>query len=161
MLDLTDWTYVDVAARRGCLAKSCADAGATIGGHGRSSNAPSQLGGGPKGNAPIPQFDSTINHIKEGVKGFTVKAAIKNIEGWEATLEKVENPGAQAVLKDLTALKDMLGSETLDGNKIKKLVQKLGKETLAVAKKAEGKNAEKIMALGEALSHTGNTTEAV
>ncbi len=107
----------------------------------------------------MPQFDATINHIKEGVKGFTVKAAIKNIEGWEATLEKIENPGAQAVSKDLGALKELLGAEKLDGNKIKKLVQKLGKETIAVAKKAEGKNAEKITALGEALSHAGDTTE--
>ena len=40
----------------------------------------------------MPQFDATIKHIKEGIKGFTVAAAVKNIEGWETTLEKVEAP---------------------------------------------------------------------
>jgi len=39
------------------------------------------------------------------------------------------------------------------------LLQKLGKETIAVAKKAEGKNAGKIQPLGEALSHAGDPTE--
>ena len=29
----------------------------------------------------MPQFDATIKHIKDGVKGFTVKAAVTNIEG--------------------------------------------------------------------------------
>ena len=37
-------------------------------------------------------------------------------------------------------------------------MQKLGKETIAVAKKAQGKNAEKIQPLGEALSHAGGST---
>lgn len=29
----------------------------------------------------MPQFDSTIKHLTDGVKGFTVTAATKNIEG--------------------------------------------------------------------------------
>ena len=107
----------------------------------------------------MPQYDATINHLKEGVKGFTVKAAIKNIEGWEATLEKVEAPAAKAIVKDLEALKELLGHEKLDGNKIKKLVQKLGKETVAIAKKSEGKTAEKLASLGEVLSRAGDTKE--
>jgi len=38
-------------------------------------------------------------------------------------------------------------------------VQKLGQEIIAVAKKAEGKNAEKIQLLGGPLSHAGDTME--
>ena len=49
----------------------------------------------------MPQFDSTIKHIADGVKGFTVAAATKNIEGWEATLEKVDSPAAKTIVKDL------------------------------------------------------------
>ena len=108
----------------------------------------------------MPQFDATIKHIQDGVKGFTVKAAIKNIEGWEATLEKVEVPAAKAIIKDLEALKKMLESDKLDGEKVKKLILKLGKETVAIAGKSEGKNAEKIKALGEALNHAAETTES-
>ena len=29
----------------------------------------------------MPQFDSTIKHLTDGVKSFTVAAATKNIEG--------------------------------------------------------------------------------
>lgn len=100
----------------------------------------------------MPQFDSTIKHIADGVKGFTVAAATKNIEGWEATLEKVDSPAAKTIIKDLEALKKHLHADKLNGEAIRKLVAKLGKETVAVAKKTEGKNSEKIQALGEALT---------
>lgn len=101
----------------------------------------------------MPQFDSTIKHISEGVKSFTIAAATKNIEGWEATLEKVEAPAAKAIVKDLEALKKALHADKLNGETIRKLVAKLGKETVAIAGKTEGKGGEKIKALGEALSH--------
>ena len=100
----------------------------------------------------MPQFDATIKHIKDGVKSFTIAAAVKNIEGWEATLEKVEAPAAKAIVKDLENLKKHLQAEKINGGQVKKLVLKLGKETVTIAGKSEGKNAEKIKALGEALS---------
>ncbi len=108
----------------------------------------------------MPQFDATIKHIADGVKGFTAKAAVKNIEGWEATLEKVELPAAKAIIKDLEALKKQLESEKINGETVKKLILKLGKETVAIAGKSESKNAEKIKALGEALTHAGETATA-
>ncbi len=104
----------------------------------------------------MPQFDATIKHIKDGVKGFTVAAAVKNIEGWEATLEKAEAPGTKTIVKDLENLKKHLQAESVDGDQIKKLLQKLGKETVTMAGKAEGKNAEKTKALGEALASLSN-----
>ncbi len=100
----------------------------------------------------MPRFAATIKHIKDGVKSFTVAAAVKNIEGWEATLEAVEVPAAKAIVKDLENLKKHLHAKELDGEAIKKLIAKLGKETVAIASKSEGKNAEKIKELGEALS---------
>ena len=108
----------------------------------------------------MPQFDSTIKHIQDGLKGFTVKAAVKNIEGWEATLEKIEAPAAKVIVKDLENLKKHLEAEKINGEQIKKLVLKLGRETVALASKSEGKNAEKIKALGEALSHAAETATA-
>ena len=107
----------------------------------------------------MPQFDATIKHIKDGVKGFTVAAATKNIEGWEATLEKLDTPGVKAIVKDLENLKKHLHAKELDGEAIKKLVAKLGKETVAIAGKSDGKNAEKIKTLGEALSESAETAE--
>ena len=107
----------------------------------------------------MPQFDATIEHIKDGVKSFTVNAAVKNIEGWEATLEKVEAPGAKTIVKDLENLKKHLQAKELDGAAIKKLVAKLGKETVTIAGKSESKNAEKIKHLGEALAEAADAAE--
>ncbi len=109
----------------------------------------------------MPQFDSTIKHISDGVKSFTVAAATKNIEGWEATLEKLDTPAAKTIVKDLELLKKHLHADKLNGEAIRKLVAKLGKETVAIAGKTEGKGAEKIKALGEALSHAAEHTEEV
>ncbi len=107
----------------------------------------------------MPQFDSTIKHIKDGVKGLTINAAVKNIEGWEATLEKVEASGVKTIVKDLENLKKHLQAKEIDGAAIKKIVAKLGKETVAIAGKAEGKNAEKVKSLGEALTSASETAE--
>ena len=63
----------------------------------------------------MPQFDATIKHIKDGVKGFTVKAAVTNIEGWEATLEKTDTPAAKTIVKDLENLKKHLQAEKVNG----------------------------------------------
>ena len=108
----------------------------------------------------MPQFDATIKHIKEGVKSMSISAAVKNIEGWEATLEKVEDPGAKTIIKDLENLKKHLHAKELDGEAIRKLVVKLGKETVTISKKTESKNAAKIQALGEALTSAAEDASA-
>ena len=108
----------------------------------------------------MPQFDATIKHIKDGLKGFTVAAAVKNIEGWETTLEKVDSPAAKTIVKDLENLKKHLHADPINPEQVKKLVLKLGKETAAIAGKSDSKNAEKIKALGEALTHAAETAEA-
>jgi hypothetical protein len=100
----------------------------------------------------MPQFATTIKHIGEGVKGFTISAAVKNIEGWEKTLENVETPGAKGIIRDLERLKKLIQSDEIDGEAVKKVVAKLGQETVAMAGRAEGAKAEKIKDLGEALS---------
>lgn len=101
----------------------------------------------------MPQFDATIKHLKEGVKGFTVSAAVKNIEGWETTLEKIETPAAKTIIKDLESLKKHLQADEIKGDQVQKLVLKLSKETMSIAAKSDEKSAAKIKALGEALAH--------
>ena len=101
----------------------------------------------------MPQFDATIKHLKEGIKGFTISAAVKNIEGWEATLEKSEVSGAKTIHGNLERLKKLLQADEIDGAKVKELMHKLGEETVRLAGKADEKHADKIKALGEALTH--------
>ncbi|MBU8541390.1 hypothetical protein [Falsiroseomonas tokyonensis] len=100
----------------------------------------------------MPQFAATIKHIGEGVKGFTISAAVKNIEGWEKTLESVETPGAKGIIRDLEKLKKLIQSEEIDGEAVKKLVGALGEGTVKMASRAEGKKAEQMKELGEALT---------
>ena len=107
----------------------------------------------------MPQFDATIKHFKDGVKGFTINAATKNIEGWEETLGKLDVPGVKTIIHDLETLKKHLHAKDLDGEAIRKLIAKLGKETVTFAGKAKTKNAEKARALGEALTEASETTE--
>ena len=103
----------------------------------------------------MPQFTATINHLKEGVKGFTIAAAVKNIEGWEATLEKVEVSGVKTIIRDLENLKKHLQAKEINGGQVRDLMLKLGKETVTIAGKTDSKNAEKIKQLGEALTKSG------
>ncbi len=99
----------------------------------------------------MPQFAATIKHMTDGLTGFTISAAVQNIEGWEAKLKDVDAPGAKTIVKDLESLKKHLHAEKLDGKAIGGLVTKLGKETVALAKHGEGEQAQKIHSLGEAL----------
>ena len=112
----------------------------------------------------MPQFYSTIKHIQEGLKSFTIAAATKSIEGWEATLERLGTLAAKAIVKDLENLKKHLHADKINGEQIKKLVVTLGRETvaiaIAIASKTEGKNTEKIKALGGALRHAAETADA-
>jgi hypothetical protein len=101
----------------------------------------------------MPQFDATIKHLKEGLKGFTVAAATRNIEGWEETLGKLDAPGAKAIVRDLENLKKHLHADPIDGDAVRKLVAKLGHETVTLASKAEGDKSSKVKSLGEALTH--------
>jgi hypothetical protein len=98
------------------------------------------------------RFQTTLHAIKQGAKAFTVDKAVNNIEGWEEYLSKHEHEGVKKVLQDLGKLKTLLQAKELDGEAIKSLVHKLGKETVAVAKDRQDANSQHIKELGEALS---------
>lgn len=100
----------------------------------------------------MPQFAATIKHISEGVQSVTTSVAIKNIEGWEERLQTLGSPAAQSICADLGTLKEHLQASSLDGEAIRKLVTKLGKDTVALASSAGGDKASQVKALGEALT---------
>lgn len=98
------------------------------------------------------RFESTINALKQGAKALTVEKAVSNIEGWEEYLSKHDHDGVKRVVTDLGKLKKLLQSDKLDGEAIKNLVHKLGKETTAVAGDETTASAKHIKELGGALS---------
>jgi len=100
---------------------------------------------------PTTRFQTTLAALKEGAKSFTIEKATTNIEGWEDYLSKHDHEGVKKVVQDLGKLKKLLHAGELDGEAIKTLVQKLGKDTVAVAGKEESATASHIKELGEAL----------
>ncbi len=106
------------------------------------------------------RFESTLHAIKGGVKSFTIDKATQNIEGWEDYLSKHDHEGVKKVVQDLGKLKKLLHSKEIDGAKVKELVAKLGKDTVAVAGSEQNANAKHIRELGEALTEAaGSATE--
>lgn len=99
------------------------------------------------------RFETTIHAIKQGAKALTVEKAVSNIEGWEEYLSKHDHDGVKRVVTDLGKLKKLLQADTLDGEAIKTLLHKLGKETVAVAGDGKTAGAGHIKDLGEALSN--------
>ena len=100
---------------------------------------------------PTTRFTTTLNALKEGAKSFTIEKATNNIEGWEDYLSKHDAEGVKKVVQDLGKLKKLLQAKELDGEAIKKLCQKLGKDTIAVGDASEGATSKHIKELGEAL----------
>ncbi len=101
---------------------------------------------------PTTRLTTTLAAVKQGAKSFTIEKATTNIEGWEDYLSKHDQEGVKKVVQDLGKLKKLLHAKELDGEAIKTLVQKLGKDTIAVAGDEETANAKHIKELGEALS---------
>ena len=101
---------------------------------------------------PTTRFNTTLEAIKGGVQNFTVEKATSNIEGWEDYLSKHDHEGVKKVVQDLGKLKKLLNSGKIDGEEVKKLLSKMGKETVAVAGDEQNANAGHIRELGEALS---------
>jgi hypothetical protein len=103
----------------------------------------------------MPQYAATIRKLKEGVKGFTISAAVKNIEGWEEALGELDTPGVKGVAGDLRKLKRLIQADPIDGEAVKQVLQKLGEATLRVAERADDKKAARIREIGEALQQAG------
>ena len=105
------------------------------------------------------RFETTIHAVKGGVKNFTIDKATQNIEGWEEYLNKHDHEGVKKVVTDLGKLKKLLHAKELDGEAIKSLVSKLGKETASVAGNEETATAKHIKELGEALTQAAESAE--
>lgn len=98
------------------------------------------------------RFETTLNALKQGAKSITVEQATRNIEGWEEYLSKHDHEGVKKVVQDLGKLKKLLHAPELDGEAIKALVRKMGKDTVAVAGDSDTASSKHIKELGEALA---------
>ena len=98
------------------------------------------------------RFTSTLAALKQGPKSLPIEQATSNIEGWEDYLSKHDQEGVKKVAQDLGKLKKLLTAKQIDDAAIQTLLQKLGKDTIAVAGDENNATAKHIKELGEALS---------
>ena len=101
------------------------------------------------------RLTTTIKHLKDGVTSMGLTAARHSIESWKGELEGYEGPAFHTIASDLGHLHEELGKDEIDGKKVGKLLVKLGKETAACAKHADGKGNE-IGELGAILEKAGH-----
>ena len=106
----------------------------------------------------MPQrFTATENAIEKGLDKASPSAGAKLVEAWVQELEKVEVTGSKGLHADLVALEKELKADAPHGEKITKLLGKLGPATLKMADQCEDpKIADKIRHLGQALSQSGS-----
>ena len=99
----------------------------------------------------MPDFAATIQSIAAGAKGFAIDAAATCIEDWEEHLRAHESMGSKTIIRDLAELREQITQEPIDTHAVKRLVAKLGQETLVLASRADAAVAQKIRHLGQAL----------
>lgn len=102
----------------------------------------------------MPQrFTATENAIERGLENSTPGQGKKLVQDWVEELKKADFTGAKGIAGDLEKLGKALDEDEPDAEKIRSLLGKLGEATLKAADKAEDdKVAEKVRALGEALT---------
>lgn len=105
----------------------------------------------------MPQrFKQTEAAFEKGIENTKAASGVKLIEAWEGELESADFPGKKGIAGDLARLKKALEKDEADESGIKKILAKLGAATTKSASRAEGPAAEKVRALGEAMTGSGD-----
>lgn len=100
------------------------------------------------------KFAGTMNAINRGLEQTKPNKGADMVEDWEAALAEVDVPGAKGILRDLGALRKQLERSEPDADRLHALLHRLGGATTRIADKA-GTSADKLKALGEALTESG------
>ena len=101
------------------------------------------------------RFATTQHAIEKGLEQVAPDAGVKLLDDWIDQLNGVDQPGASGVAKDLERLRAELGKGTPNPDAVLRIVHKLGASTTKLAAKVDGANANKLRALGEALTSAG------
>ncbi len=100
------------------------------------------------------RLTTTIKHLKAGVTSMGRAAAQHSIEAWQTELSGYEGAKFRTIATDLGHLHNELSKEEIDGANVGKLMVKLGKETVSVAKDADDKSGL-VQELGTLLERNG------
>lgn len=100
------------------------------------------------------KFAATMNAVNRGLDSVKPAQGVHMIEDWETALSEVDVPGAKGIVRDLAALRKQLEKSSPDGARVQALLHRLGAATTKIAG-ASDKSADKVKALGEALTESG------
>ena len=102
------------------------------------------------------RFAATEGAIEKGLANSSPKNGAKLVSDWAVELEKSDLPGSKGLHGDLVRLQKELEKDEPNGDRVTKILGKLGPATLKLADKAEDEEVgEKVRSLGEALSASG------
>lgn len=102
------------------------------------------------------RFAATEAAAEKGLAHTSPKNGAKLVGEWVAELEKTDLPGAKGLHNDLQRLQKELEKDEPNGDRVSKILGKLGPATTKLADKAEDeKVGEKVRSLGEALTASG------
>ena len=102
------------------------------------------------------RFAATEAAVEKGLAHTSPKSGAKLVGEWAAELEKADLPGSKGLHGDLQRLQKELEKDEPNGDRIQKILGKLGPATTKLADKAEDeKVAEKVRSLGQALTDSG------
>ena len=102
------------------------------------------------------RFAATEGAIEKGLENTSPKSGSKLVGEWVTELEKTDLAGAKGLHGDLVRLQKELDKDEPNGDRVTKILGKLGPATLKLADKCEDeKVAEKVRHLGQALSASG------
>lgn len=99
----------------------------------------------------LAHLSSTIESLGQGLE-HAKTGAVRSLHSWGTALGSSDEPGLKAIADELNQLETVLGESDINGPKLKKALQALGKHTTAAASGAEGATADKIKELGKLLT---------
>jgi hypothetical protein len=100
-------------------------------------------------------LESTVTYLEGLPTGTSTKSAIDNISGWEQKLREGGKPEWNTIADELTNLKKLLISGSLDGKPISNSLIRLGELTQQTAKDADKSIADDLQKLGGWLIKVG------
>ena len=102
------------------------------------------------------RFAATEKAAEKGFANTTPESGAKLVADWVKELANIDAQGAKGLHNELQQLEKELKKAQTDATYVKKLLGKIGPETTKLADSCEDSAvAQKVRALGEALSHAG------
>jgi hypothetical protein len=101
------------------------------------------------------ELTNTIDALSGDLTAIDPKNALEVISTWRRSLSHSSNADLKEISDGLGELKEALSASSLDGKQIGSILKRLGQQTTAAAKNAEGDIGKQVKQLGQLLTKAG------